>query len=90
MRPEVVLYGESLPQEALESFYDELEQGFDLVFSVGTTSVFPYIAQPVVWAAQAGIPTVEINPGQTTVSDYVAYKLPLGAAKALESLLARL
>lgn len=90
MRPQVVLFGEALPQEALERFYDELEQGFDLVFSVGTTSVFPYIAQPVIWAARAGIPTVEINPGETTVSDFVAYKLPLGAAKAMESLLQRL
>jgi len=90
MRPEVVLFGEALPQEALERFYDEMEAGFDLVFSVGTTSVFPYIAQPVVWAARCGIPTVEINPGETTVSDYVAYKLPMGAAKALESLLERL
>jgi len=90
MRPEVVLFGEALPREALERFYDEMEAGFDLVFSVGTTSVFPYIAQPVVWAARAGIPTVEINPGETVVSDYVAYKLPLGAAKALHSLLERL
>ena len=90
MRPEVVLYGEQLPQDALERFYDELERGFDLVFSVGTTSVFPYIAQPVLWAARQGIPTVEINPGQTTVSDEVAYRLPLGAAKAMTALLARI
>ncbi|OQA34541.1 MAG: NAD-dependent protein deacetylase [Betaproteobacteria bacterium ADurb.Bin341] len=90
MRPEVVLFGEALPQQALERFYDEMEEGFDLVFSVGTTSVFPYIAQPVVWAARAGIPTVEINPGETMISEYVAYKLPLGAAKALQSLLERL
>ena len=90
MRPEVVLFGETLPQEAMERFYDELEKGFDLVFSVGTTSVFPYLAQPVVWAARAGIPTVEINPGQTTVSDYVDYKLPLGAANALTALMARM
>ncbi len=89
MRPEVVLFGECLPREAMERFYDELEQGFDLVFSVGTTSVFPYIAEPVVWAARTGIPTVEINPGQTTVSDYVGYKLPLGAASALAALLDR-
>lgn len=90
LRPEVVLFGEALPMAALERFYDELERGFDLVFSVGTTSVFPYIAQPVVWAARVGIPTVEINPGRTTVSDYVDFKLALGAAKALTALLARL
>lgn len=90
MRPEVVLFGEMLPGEALERLYDELERGFDLVFTIGTTSIFPYIAQPVIWAARAGIPTVEINPGRTQVSDDVAYKLPLGAAAAMTALLARL
>lgn len=90
MRPEVVLFGEQLPSAELERFYDELERGFDLVFSVGTTSVFPYIAQPVVWAAQAGIPTVEINPSETRVSRFVAHKLPLGAAAAMQALLERI
>lgn len=89
MRPEVVLFGESLPQEALARFYEAFEEGFDLVFSIGTTSVFPYIAQPVLWAARAGIPTVEINPGRTVVSSEVDYQLPLGAADALLGLMAR-
>lgn len=87
MRPEVVLFGEMLPEAALNQFMDALEEGFDLVFSIGTTSVFPYIAQPVVQAIQAGIPTVEINPGRTQLSRHVDYQLPLGAASALSALL---
>jgi NAD-dependent deacetylase len=87
MRPEVVLFGEMLPETELGRFLDELARGFDLVFSIGTTSVFPYIAQPVIQAIQAGIPTVEINPGRTSLSGYVKYQLPLGAADALTALL---
>lgn len=40
----VVLFGEALPSAAIQHLYAELDQGFDLVFSIGTTSVFPYIA----------------------------------------------
>lgn len=90
VRPEVVLFGESLPAAAMDRFLDALEEGFDLVFSIGTSSVFPYIAQPVVWAKHAGIPTVEINPGRTVLSDLVRYRLPLGAAAAMSALLRRL
>ncbi|MDR0672057.1 MAG: NAD-dependent deacylase [Zoogloeaceae bacterium] len=83
MRPEVVLFGEMLPEAELGRLLTALETGFDLVFSIGTTSVFPYIAQPVLRAARAGVPTVEINPGRTCLSERVAYQIPMGAAAAL-------
>ena len=38
-----------------------LREGVDLVLSIGTTSVFPYIAQPVLMAAAMGLPTIEIH-----------------------------
>lgn len=83
MRPAVVLFGERLPLMAVDTLQTQLSQGFDLVFSVGTTSVFPYIAQPVLDARYWGAKTVEINPGNTEVTPYVDYKIPLGAAQAL-------
>lgn len=83
VRPRVVLFGEMLPLEAVERLYERWTQGFDMVFSIGTTSVFPYIAEPVYEARSLGIPTVEINPGDTEVSHVVDYKL---AARAAESL----
>ncbi|MDR3322816.1 MAG: NAD-dependent deacylase [Zoogloeaceae bacterium] len=86
MRPDVVLFGEMLPEAELERFLDELATGFDLVFSIGTSSVFPYIAQPVVQAIQANVPTIEINPGRTPLSTHVRYQLPLGAATALTAI----
>lgn len=84
IRPRVVLFGELLPEPAVERLYQELEQGFDMVFSIGTTSVFPYIAGPVIEARRLGVPTVEINPGETEVSRLVDYKLAAGAAASLE------
>lgn len=90
IRPDVVLFNEQLPVEALAVLERELAQGFDLVISVGTTSAFPYIAWPVLDAARAGTPTIEINPGPTEVSDAVRLKLAMGAADALGAILARL
>jgi NAD-dependent deacetylase len=86
LRPRVVLFGELLPMPAVDRLYEELEQGFDIVFSIGTTSVFPYIAGPVMEARRLGIPTVEINPGETAVSRLVDFKLPLGAATSMREI----
>ncbi|MDI3514898.1 MAG: NAD-dependent deacetylase [Rhodocyclaceae bacterium] len=90
MRPEVVLFGEALPGHALERLEAVLEQGVDAVVSIGTTSVFPYIAGPVVWAARQGLPTVEINPGDTMVSGIVDWRLRMCAAEALPELWQRM
>lgn len=87
MRPEVVLFGEMLPESAIAHYLEALEEGFDLVFSIGTTSIFPYIAEPVIQAIQSGVPTVEINPGRTYLSPHVDYQLPLRAAQALSRML---
>src|SRR5574343_1097591 len=87
LRPKVVLFGEALPEDELDRFIDAFQEGFDIVFSIGTSSVFPYITQPVVLAAASGIPTVEINPVRTQLSDTVDYYLPMGAAEAMTRIL---
>jgi NAD-dependent deacetylase len=86
LRPDVVLFGEMLPVDKLTLLREQLVLGFDAVFSIGTTSVFPYIAGPVIDAARRGVLTVEINPGRSRVSDVVAVRLDVGAALALEAL----
>jgi NAD-dependent deacetylase len=86
VRPRVVLFGEALPQRELERLYRVMEEGVDLVISIGTTSVFPYIAQPVIVAARRGVPTAEINPGSSEVSHLVKYRIRQGAAAALVEL----
>ena len=90
LRPEVVLFGEDLPRDGILRLEHMLAEGVDLVISVGTSSAFPYIAGPVVWAAEAGVPTVEINPGETRVSAAVSHRLRMGAASAFGEILARL
>lgn len=87
LRPDVVLFGESLPDQAVHRFQTMLEAGPDLVFTVGTGSAFPYIAGPVLWALEQGVPTIEINPGHTPVSERVDIRLRLRAAEALPALL---
>lgn len=90
LRPDVVLFGEALPLGAVQRLIATLERGVDLVFSIGTTSVFPYIAEPVFDALRRGVPTVEINPGESRVSDHVDYRLKMGAAQAMTELRRRI
>lgn len=85
VRPEVVLFGEMLPLDRVQVLQEQLTRGFDAVFSIGTTSVFPYIAEPVLDARRRGALTVEINPGTSEVSHVVDYRLRLGAAEAMNA-----
>lgn len=90
IRPDVVLFGEMLPANKLSLLNEQLAEGFDAVFSVGTSSVFPYIIQPVEIAAADGALTVEVNPGETTLSEFVDLKIAAGAAETLDAIWSRL
>jgi len=90
MRPDVVLFGEMLSRHAIGRLEGVLSHGVDLVISIGTTSVFPYIAEPVWWARQAGVPTVQINPGDSEVSHLVTHRLHMRAAEAMSELWQRM
>ncbi len=84
MRPDVVLFDEMLPLPALEQLESQLQNGFELIVSVGTSSQFAYIVHPILAAVQAGIPTIEINPAESTeLSSIVDLHIRMGAAKAL-------
>jgi NAD-dependent deacetylase len=89
LRPDVVLFGEMLGEDNVREMKAQLREGFDIVFSAGTTSVFPYISFPVELANQRGKPSVEINPGTTPVSRSVRYRLAMGAAAALDAIWTR-
>lgn len=86
LRPDVVLFDEMLSPKKTQHLSQELQNGFNMVFSIGTSSVFPYIAQPFVAAYYANIPTVEINPEDTLVSEFSHVKIKESAAKALGAL----
>jgi NAD-dependent deacetylase len=86
LRPDVVLFGEELPARQLATYHAETRGGFDLVISVGTTSVFSYISAPVLAAHKRHKPTIEINPGDTAVTKFVTFKVSHRAAPALEAI----
>lgn len=89
VRPKVVLFNEMLPEDKLLVLHEELYRGFDVVLSIGTTSVFPYIAAPVRMARQVGALSVEINPARSEVSDRVDVRWQRTAGSVLPALRAR-
>jgi NAD-dependent deacetylase len=90
IRPDVVLFGEMLMGPAVDEMQRQVETGFEVVFSIGTSSVFPYIQAPVHAANRVGNVTVEINPCETTLSHVVDYRLDMGAAEAMDQIWKRL
>lgn len=86
LRPDVVLFEESLPAEAISQLRRQLKTGFGVVFSVGTSSLFPYIQEPVIASRRMGVPTIEINPSETLLSCTTDYRLGIGAAAALDEI----
>jgi NAD-dependent deacetylase len=90
VRPDVVLFGELLPQSAVSQYELELARGFDVMLAIGTTAAFPYIADPMLNASARGCMTVEINPDRTALSHDVSYHLAGPAREVLLALDARL
>ncbi len=67
VRPDVVWFGEMLPQDALISATDKAEQA-KLFFSIGTSAVvYPAADLPLI-AKDAGAYLVEINPEPTPIT----------------------
>lgn len=90
-RPDVVLFGEMLPEDKLARLYAELlDNPPDMVISVGTSAMFPYIVQPMLVARMAGKLTIEINPEPTEISDFAAFHLKAKAGDALPAIAAAL
>ena len=89
VRPQVVLFGEMLPFDKIDRLNEELGKGFDVIIAVGTTALFPYIADPIYNTAQSDTLTVEINPGTTDLSDVVDIPLKMRADEALDEILSQ-
>ena len=83
LRPDVVLFGENLDQVNLDLYDREVNRAFDLVLSIGTSSLFDYIMQPVIDAALFERPCVKINLEPTQISELVTLLLRLRAEAAL-------
>lgn len=83
MRPAVVFFGENLDKEAASLYEREITRPFDLVFSIGTSSQFAYVQDPLLDAELFERCTVEINPERTEVSGIVSIRLAMRAEDAL-------
>lgn len=76
LRPDAVLFEEMLdPRNVLRLQQEFYREPPDLVLVVGTSAMFPYIAEPVYTAARAGRLTVEVNPEPTPLTDVVRTSL---------------
>lgn len=83
VRPDVVLFGEMLPLAKVERLEAAQARPFDVVFSIGTSSLFPYIVAPVLLAKAQGCVTIEINPQETELSGLVDIRFGTTASAAL-------
>ena len=70
MRPDVVWFGEMLPEDALHAAYRDAET-CDVFFSIGTSAVVQPAASLPLIAKNAGAYVVEINTEPTVISDRV-------------------
>lgn len=89
MRPDVVWFNESLPQEAI-STSAELTGQCDVFFSIGTSSVVHPAASLAFSAVENGATVVEINPNETPLSAQVTYLLNGPSGEILPAILSSL
>ena len=81
-RPDVVWFGEMLPQDALQAA-SEAARGCDVFHSVGTSGlVYPAASLPYE-ALGAGAMLVEINPEDTPLTPHADYALRGKAGEVL-------
>ncbi|WP_448583295.1 SIR2 family NAD-dependent protein deacylase [Thermocrinis sp.] len=89
LRPAVVWFGESLPEDALTKSF-ELSQNCSLFLVIGTSGmVYPAGYLPFI-AKQRGAKIVEINPERTAISDIADIVIREKATKGLEQFLAKM
>lgn len=85
LRPDVVWFGEMLPQETLEEAF-EAAQGCDLFLSIGTSSLVQPAASLPFEALYGGAAVVEVNPDETPLTPHAEYALRGRAGEVLPAL----
>jgi NAD-dependent deacetylase len=88
VKNDTVMFGEPIPQDALESCFREAQQA-DAVLLVGTSAVvYPAAEFPVI-VYRSGGKLIEVNPQETPLSDLCAAVLRAPSGQALPKLLER-
>src|SRR5438105_5385761 len=87
MRPGVVWFGEQLPLSELQRVENYLPRGpCDFVIVAGTTATFGYIVDWACRAIASNGELVEVNPGETPLSQFATQRVCGAAAIALPRL----
>lgn len=88
LRPDIVLFGEMLPEAALAAA-ERAVMACDLFLTIGTSAVVYPAAGYIELAISRGVPTVEINPQATPMSDAVTHAIRGTSAAIMPMLLER-
>lgn len=89
LRPDVVWFGESLPENDLKTCW-ERSAGCDLFLSIGTSAAVQPAASLPLTAASQGALLVEINPRPTALSPRAEFRIPSPSGKVLPLLVSSL
>ena len=89
LRPDVVWFGEMLPQKTWQAALQAAADA-DVLLSIGTSGLVQPAASIPEVAMQQGALVIEINPEPTPLSDAVALRLAGSAAEVLPALVRRL
>jgi NAD-dependent deacetylase len=89
LRPDVVWFGESLPQRAFSAAL-EAAKTCQIFFSIGTSSVIEPAASLPIIALQNGAQVIEINPNHTHLTPQSTYSLRYPAGEVLPALIKEL
>jgi NAD-dependent deacetylase len=82
LRPDVVLFGEQLPQSALFGSF-ELARNCDLMLVVGTSAVVSPMSHMPVMAKESGADVIEINLEETFLTSYISDWMIKGVAEEI-------
>jgi NAD-dependent deacetylase len=85
LRPDVVWFGESLPQGVLDRAIRASTRA-EVFLSIGTSSLVQPAASLPMYARQGGALLVEINPDETPLSREVDIRIPFPSGEALPAL----
>ena len=89
LRPDVVLFGELLPPEKVQTLYAESAAGSTPCSASARPASFPTSSQPVLQAQRGGRPTIEINPGTARSPTWSMSNCRVRAAPALDAVWTR-
>jgi NAD-dependent deacetylase len=89
IRPDVVWFGEMLPERALTGAFDAASQA-DVFFSIGTSALVHPAASIPIAARRNGAVLVEINLDPTPLSDFADYSIRGKSGEILPRIMAEL